>query len=68
MKKEKTEKPNKQAIVMPAGDRLQLLARIAGNVAAGFVSTPSPALSSADKIADASVDVAEAILQRIGLG
>lgn len=65
MKDETKKQPLK---IMDAGKRARLLARIAGNVAAGFVSTPSPALDSVDKIADASVDVAEAILQRIGLG
>lgn len=66
--KDKETKEETKKFEMPAGDRLQLLARVAGNVAAGFVSAPSPALRTADKIADASVDVAEAILQRIGLG
>jgi hypothetical protein len=66
--KEKAKEETPKKFEMPAGDRLQLLARVAGNVAAGFVSAPSPALSSVDKIASASVDVAEAILKRIGLG
>ena len=53
--------------VMPIHDRRRLLAAVAGQVAAGIMSTPSPSMSSADKIATTAVDVAEAILRKTGL-
>lgn len=48
--------------------RKQLLARMAGNIAAGAVSQHYPSgRELADEVAELSVDVAERILQRIGL-
>ena len=47
--------------------RKRLLARVAGNVAAGIVMSPSPSATKAEAIAEISVDIAEAILQKIGL-
>lgn len=47
--------------------RKRLLARVAGNVAAGIVMSPSPSATKAEAIADISLDIAEAILQKIGL-
>lgn len=50
-----------------ATSRKRLLARVAGNVASGVVSSPSEAAGSAADIAEISVDIAEAILTKIGL-
>jgi hypothetical protein len=47
--------------------RKRLLARVAGNIAAGIISDPSEATVSAEGIAGIAVDVAEAILKKIGL-
>jgi len=47
--------------------RARLLARVAGNVASGIVQSPSESSGSAGAIAEISVDIAEAILQKIGL-
>lgn len=47
--------------------RKRLLARVAGNVAAGIVMSPSPSATKASAIAEISVDIAEAILQKAGL-
>ena len=51
------------------GDRQRLLARIAGDVAAGVMAAPSlsESASSADGVATIAVDIAEAILQKIGV-
>ena len=47
--------------------RKRLLARMAGNVAAGIVSSPSESTETAEAIAAISVDIAEEILKKIGL-
>lgn len=47
--------------------RKRLLARVAGNVAAGIVMSPSPSATKALAVAEISVDIAEAILQKVGL-
>lgn len=47
--------------------RKRLLARVAGQVASGLMVSPSPKVSSSEKIADVAVDVAEAILKKVGL-
>lgn len=47
--------------------RKRLLARMAGNIAAGIVAAPSDATSSPEAVADIAVDIGEAILQKIGL-
>jgi|HubBroStandDraft_4_1064222.scaffolds.fasta_scaffold1785107_2 hypothetical protein len=50
--------------------RKHLLARMAGNIAAGVITSPptsSKSMTSAEAIATISVDVAEAILKKIGL-
>jgi hypothetical protein len=47
--------------------RKRLLARMAGNIAAGIISDPSESTVSAEGIAGVAVDVAEAILKKIGL-
>lgn len=50
-----------------ARKRQRLLARVAGDVAAGVVTAPSKSATSAKAVAEISVDIAEAILQRIGI-
>ena len=47
--------------------RKKLLCRVAGNVAGALLGSPSPSLSSAEKIAEAAVDIAAAILKRAGV-
>jgi len=47
--------------------RKRLLARVAGHVAAGLLVSPSPKVSSSEKVATVAVDIAEAILAKIGL-
>jgi hypothetical protein len=47
--------------------RKRLLARMAGNIASGIVSAPSPSTRTAESIAAVAVDVAEEILKKIGL-
>lgn len=77
----KTTKTKKSAAKLKASDldfmrsprkdqldpRKKLLARIAGNVAAGIVQAPSEATSSASAIAEMSADIAEQILLKVGL-
>jgi hypothetical protein len=53
--------------VLVGAARLELLARVAGSVAAGVVGAPTPSTTSASEVAEISVDVAEAILQKVGL-
>src|SRR5687768_16640311 len=55
--------------------RKELLARVAGSVAAGLFASPSglsPAIVDSDNmaksVATVSVDIAEEILQRVGIG
>ena len=48
--------------------RKELLARVAGSIAAGLVTSPSPAIASPKGMATAAVDIAEEILQRVGIG
>jgi hypothetical protein len=55
--------------------RKELLARVAGSVAAGLFASPSglsPAIVASDNmaksVATVSVDIAEEILQRVGIG
>ena len=50
-----------------ADRRKELLARVAGSIAAGLVTSPSPAIASPKGMATAAVDIAEEILQRIGI-
>lgn len=53
--------------IMPIHDRRRLLAAVAGQVAAGLVSSPSPVLKSADNVAVMAIDIAENILRKVGL-
>ena len=73
-KAKKTSAPRKDPSADDDGDRplsprkrKRILARVAGNVAAGIVQSPSESSGSADAIAEISVDIAEAILQKIGI-
>ena len=47
--------------------RQELLARVAGAVAAGLVISPSPSIATPSGMATAAVDIAEEILKRIGI-
>lgn len=47
--------------------RKRLLARVAGNIAAGLVQSSSKALTTSGAVAEVAVDIAEAILQKIEL-
>ena len=47
--------------------RKELLARVAGSVAAGLVISPSPSIATPSGMATAAVDIAEEILKRIGI-
>ena len=47
--------------------RKELLARVAGSVAAGLVASPSPSIASASSMATAAVDIADEILKKAGI-
>ena len=47
--------------------RKELLARVAGAIAAGLVTAPSPSISTPTTMATVSVDIAEAILNKAGI-
>jgi hypothetical protein len=47
--------------------RQHLLALVASNVASGVVVAPSESAETAEGIAEISVDIADAILKKIGL-
>ena len=47
--------------------RKELLARVAGSIAAGLVTAPSPSIASPSSMATAAVDIAEAILKQAGI-
>ena len=47
--------------------RKELLARVAGAVAAGLVSTPSPSISTSSSMATVAVDIADEILKKAGI-
>jgi len=49
------------------GRRKALLAQVAGTVAAGLVTSPSPSIASPSGMATAAVDIAEEILKRVGI-
>jgi hypothetical protein len=56
------------AVTAPtAAHRQILLAGVAGTVASGLVASGSEMVNTAGDIADIAVDVAEAILKRVGL-
>lgn len=47
--------------------RKELLARVAGDIAAGLVTSPSPSIASPSSMATAAVDIAEEILKKVGI-
>ena len=47
--------------------RKELLARVAGSVAAGLVAAPSPSIAAASSMAAVAVDIAEEILKKAGI-
>jgi len=51
----------------PAEKRRELLAQVAGAVAAGLVTSPTPSIASPSSMATAAVDIAEEILKRAGI-
>ena len=56
------------AVTPSAADRRkELLARVAGSVAAGLVASPSPSIASASSMATAAVDIADEILKKAGI-
>ena len=48
-------------------ERKQLLAHMASRIVVGVMEDPSPATNSPEAFAEVAVDVAEAILQKVGL-
>lgn len=60
--------PRFQAVAVDRIDpRKKLLARVAGSVATGLVGSPSPAISTPEKLAEAAVEIAEQILRKTGI-
>ena len=51
----------------PIDKRKELLARVAGAIAAGLVTSPSPSIASASSMATAAVDIANEILKKAGI-
>jgi hypothetical protein len=47
--------------------RKELLARVAGSVAAGLVNTPSPSITTSASMATVAVDIADEILKKAGI-
>ena len=47
--------------------RKELLARVAGSIAAGLVTSPSPSIATPSTMAMAAVDIAEEILKKAGI-
>jgi len=47
--------------------RKELLARVAGSVAAGLVTSPSPSIATPSTMATAAVDIADEILKKAGI-
>jgi len=47
--------------------RKELLARVAGSIAAGLVTSPSPAIATPVAMATAAVDIADEILKQAGI-
>lgn len=55
------------AMPSAADRRKELLAKVAGAVAAGLVTSPSPSIASPSGMATAAVDIADEILKRAGI-
>ena len=51
----------------PIDKRKELLARVAGSVAAGLVTSPSESIASPSSMATAAVDIADEILKKAGI-
>jgi hypothetical protein len=71
-KKIMTDKKTKKTatkIVLPAQieERKRLLVMVAGSVAAGFATSPSPSITTPAALATAALDVAEQILTQAGI-
>ena len=47
--------------------RQELLAHVAGSIAAGVIASPSESSATAEAIATISIDIAEEILKKAGL-
>lgn len=47
--------------------RKELLAQVAGSIAAGMVTAPSPSISTPSSMATAAVDIADEILKKAGI-
>ena len=67
-KKSKSKKQALKRIPMAApmmiDPRKELLAKVAGSIAAGLVTSPSPSIATPSTMAMAAVDIAEAILKQ----
>ena len=50
-----------------ADRRKELLAQVAGSVAAGLVTAPSPSIAKPESMATVAVDIAEEILRKAGI-
>lgn len=50
-----------------ADRRKELLATVAGSVAAGLVTAPSPSIAKPESMATVAVDIAEEILRKAGI-
>lgn len=55
------------ATTSPGERRKELLARVAGSIAAGLVQSPSPSIASPPAMATAALDIAEEILKQAGI-
>jgi len=54
-------------VVDLAHERKQLLANMASRIVASVMQDPSPSTTSPEAFAEVAVDIAEAILQKVGL-
>ena len=70
-KKKETENKTQASAAKTPGlslpQRQELLARVAGSVAAAIVQAPSASTSSAAQIAEVAVDIAKHILRQAGV-
>ena len=66
-KKKSAATPHAFAVAPWIDRRKELLARVAGSIAAGLVTTPSPSIAKPDSMATVAVDIAEAILKQVGI-
>ncbi len=55
------------SVTNPIDARKALLATVAGSVAAGLVTAPSPSISKSESMAAVAVDIAEEILRKVGI-